>query len=260
MGRALADPAVAPLPGRSGGLCGGRGRCHVADMVGDSRHPVVYLPLVPALLCVAYVLGNREEVEKLEFESPAKLRIARAAAILADSPFLALTGPKTFGSFVRAISAFLLVGPGVAATSWKLFQSAIAGWRGSPEHVADVLKTLATVGVRVPLEELIRSDQTDRFVKTFQAVRLFDGVILRSSEPMGLVLADKLRNEILAIVPPTQGQPAPARPAARSSSAPVPARWSAPSQASPPQAAPKQTPPASPPVAPPKRRPPGRPA
>src|SRR5262249_52085411 len=135
-----------------------------------------------SLLFVAYFTANWPRLEKLEFESPAKLRTARIAAILTDSPFLALTGPNTVGSFVKVISVVALVGPGMAATAWKLLLKGLAGFRGSPEKVTEVLQTLATIGVRVPLDELLRSDAVETLAPTFAAVRLFDGVIFRSSE------------------------------------------------------------------------------
>lgn len=156
------------------------------------------------LLFVAYFTANWPRLEKLEFESPAKLRTARIAAILTDSPFLALTGPKTVGSFVKVISVVALVGPGMVATSWKLLMMALAGYRGSPDKVAEVLKTLATIGVRVPLDELLRSEAAETLAPTFAAVRLFDGVIFRSSEPVGLVLTDDLRDDVLKRIPPDQ--------------------------------------------------------
>ncbi len=163
--------------------------------------------IVWGLLFVAYATANWPRLEKLEFESPAKLRTARVAAILSDSPFLALTGPKTVGSFVKVVSVIALVGPGMVATAWKLLQMAAAGFRGSPQKVAEVLQRLATTGVRLPLEELIRSDAVEEAARTFAAVRLFDGVIFRSSEPVGLVLTDGLRDQILAQVPLDQRRP-----------------------------------------------------
>jgi hypothetical protein len=156
------------------------------------------------LLFVAYFTANRPELERLEFEAPSKLRAARITSILTDSPYLALTGPKTVGSFVKVVSVIVLVGPGILVTSWKLLLMALAGFRGSAEKVAEVLKTLATVGVRLPLEELMRSDSTESLAPTFAAVRLFDGVIVRTSEPVGLALTDRLRDEILKRVPPDQ--------------------------------------------------------
>lgn len=168
--------------------------------------------IVWGLLFVAYATANWQHLEKLEFESPAKLRVARAAAILADSPFLALTGPQTVGSFVKVIAVILLVGPGMAWTSWKLLQQALAAWRGSPDHVAEILQTLATAGARVSLEELTRVDAPEKVAATFAAVRLFDGVIYRSSEPVGLVLADSLRDELLAMIPKEKQQLTAAKP------------------------------------------------
>jgi hypothetical protein len=156
------------------------------------------------LLFVAYFTANWQRLEKLEFESTAKLRTARIAAILTDSPFLALTGPKTVGSFVKVVSVIALVGPGMVATAWKLFLMSLAGFRGSADKVAEVLKSLATVGVRIPLEELMRSESEEALAPTFAAVRLFDGVIVRSSDPVGLVLTDELREEVLNRVPPDQ--------------------------------------------------------
>lgn len=168
--------------------------------------------IVWVLLFVAYATANWPRLEKLEFESPAKLRVARAAAILADSPYLALTGPQTMGSFVKVICVILLVGPGMAWTSWKLLMQAVAAGRGSPDHVADVLQTLATAGARVSIEELTRSDAPEKVAATFQAVRLFDGVILRSSEPVGLVLTDGLRDELLKMIPKEKQQLSAAKP------------------------------------------------
>jgi hypothetical protein len=160
--------------------------------------------IVFGLLFVAYFTANWERLERAEFESPSRLRVARAAAQLADSPFLALAGPKTMGTFVRAVSIIALVGPGMVMTSWKLLQQAGAAWRASPERVAEVLRTLATAGARLPLEDLTRLDPSDRMPTTFAAVRLFDGITLRSSEPVGLVMHDSLRNKIFQQIPAAQ--------------------------------------------------------
>ncbi len=206
-----------------------------------------------ALLFVAYFTANWQRLEKLEFESPAKLRTARIAAILTDSPFLALTGPKTVGSFVKVVSVITLVGPGMAATAWKLFLMSLAGFRGSADKVAEVLKSLATVGVRIPLEELMRSESAESLAPTFAAVRLFDGVIVRSSDPIGLVLTDGLREDVLKRVPPDQRHATAAKksPPSRASS---PARPSAtaprPSAAPPTKAAPATNPKPAPPTRP----------
>jgi len=177
--------------------------------------------VVWGLLFVAYFTANWPRLETLEFEAPSKMRVARIAAILTDSPFLALTGPKTVGSFVKVVSVIALVGPGIVMTSWKLLQMALAGFRGSADKVADVLKSLATAGARLSLEELIRSDPTDSMPATFAAVRLFDGVIFRSSEPVGLVLTDRLRDEILAQLPADQRHPLTTKPPAVRVSSPT---------------------------------------
>lgn len=218
-----------------------------------------------ALLFVAYYLGNREVVERLEFESPAKLRAARAAALLTNSPFLALAGPKTAGSFVRVIAAIALVGPGMLATSWRLLVQANAARRASPEHVGAVLATLAHAGTRVSLDELFRLDASDRWDATFGAVRLFDGVIVRSSEPVGLVMSDSLRNEVLKTAPAEVKRPQAAKsPPVRVSSkgqpgggSIVPKRGGVPKAPKPGGAPAAQKP--SPPAAAPKPRPKPRP-
>lgn len=217
------------------------------------------------LLFVAYATANWPHLENLQTESPARLRAARAAAILTDSPFLALAGPKTFGTFVKAVSAVALVGPGTMMTSWRLLLQARAAWRGSPDQVAEILKTLATVGVRVPLDELLRSDPTDRFVPTFQAVQLFDGIILRTSEPVGVVLSDGLREEVLAQIPADQQRPMGAKPPPGRVSSPRPAGKASPAAAPsvktpPAKAPPSKMPPSPAPTAkaPPSKSPPGK--
>lgn len=179
-----------------------------------------------ALLFVAYATANRTRLEQLEFDSPTRLRMARATAIFADSPFLALAGPKTAGSFVKIVSVILLIGPGILMTSWKLLQQAFAAWRGSPAQVAKVLETLATAGARLSLEDLSRVDPTDGVLTTFQAVRLFDGVILRSSAPVGLVVTDSLRDDILLRISPdkrrlTAAKPTPGQVSSKTVSSPT---------------------------------------
>ena len=162
--------------------------------------------IIFGLLFVAYFTANRERLEHAELESPARQRVTRAAALLTDSPFLALAGPKTVGTFVRVVAVIALVGPGMLMTGWKMLAQAGAAWRAAPERVAEILKTLAAAGVRLPLEELTRLDPSDRMPTTFAAVRLFDGVILRTSEPVGLVISGSLRNAVFQQSPPAERQ------------------------------------------------------
>lgn len=215
------------------------------------------------LLFVIYGFANREVVERQEFESPAKVRAAKAAAIFTDSPLQALTGPKSLATFVRAITAVATVGPGMLAASWGLLKQAGAARSGSPDLVGAMLATLAHAGTRVPMEELFRLDPSDRWETTFRAVRLFDGVIVRTSDPMGLALSERLRSEILKTAPPevkrpqgakpppirvsSKGQPGGAPTLPRPQPGPGPGASkqsgaSAPSKASPPAAAPKPRP------------------
>lgn len=215
------------------------------------------------LLIVIYGFANREVVERQEFESPVKVRAEQAAAIFTDSPWLALTGPKSLATFVRVITAIATVGPGMLAASWGLLRQAGAARSSSPDRVGAVLATLAHAGTRVPMEELFRLDPSDRWETTFQAVRLFDGVIVRTSDPMGLALTERLRSEILKTAPPDVKRPQGAKPPPiRVSSrgqpggapilpkpqpgpgpgAPKQSGASAPSKASPPAAAPKPRP------------------
>jgi hypothetical protein len=179
-----------------------------------------------ALLFAAYAAANRNRLEQPEFESPTRLRIASIAAIFADSPFFALTGPKTAGSFVRIVAVIVLIGPGVLMTSWKYLIQVVAAWRGSPARVAQVLETLATAGARLSLEDLVRLDPTDGIVTTFQAVRLFDGVILRDSKPVGLALTDSLRDDVLLRISPdkrrlTAAKPAPGQVSSKTTASPT---------------------------------------
>lgn len=215
------------------------------------------------LLFVVYFFANREVVERQEFESPAKIRAARAVAIFTDSPLQALAGPKSSATFVRVITAIATVGPGMLAASWKLLGRAGAARGSSRDSVGAMLATLAHAGTRVPMEDLFRVDPSDRWETTFRAVRLFQGVVVRTSEPMGLALTEKFRSEVLKLAPPdvkrsqaakppairvsSKGQPGgvpivPRPQPGKTPTVPKPSGAPAPPKAAPPAAAPRPKP------------------
>jgi hypothetical protein len=144
-----------------------------------------------------------------------------------------------------------------------LLKQAGAARSSSTDQVGAVLATLAHAGTRVPMEELFRLDPSDRWETTFRAVRLFDGVVVRTSEPMGLALSERFRSEVLKTAPPdvkrpqaakpppirvsSKGQPggAPTQPKSQPGGVPGVPKQSgaaAPPKASPPAAAPKPRP------------------
>lgn len=153
--------------------------------------------VVWALLFVAYVTTDPQRLERLEFEPVAHLQATRAVARITGSPMLALAGPKTASSFVKVISATLLLGPGLLATSCRLYRRAAGAWGARPEDTAELLTRLAQSDRRVPFDQLARTGDSDRISTTINSLLLLDGVLLRTSDPPGLSLTDSLRAEIL---------------------------------------------------------------
>lgn len=158
------------------------------------------------LLFVAYVAVNRRREKKMDFVAPTQQRIDRAAAILGESVFQTLSGPQTVGPFVRGVSAICLAGPSLLVASWKLLMQAVSAGKAAPEDVAEVLQTIGTAGVRISIEELVRVESLEKTTTKFQALKLFDGLVLRTSEPVGIVLEESFRKELLSMIPKDKHQ------------------------------------------------------
>ena len=160
-----------------------------------------------ALLFVCYATANWTHLEKFEMESIGRLRMARAAAYVSGSSFLALTGPKTASSFVKVVSLTLLLGPGLLATSWQLLQKVRGSWVASPDNIGRFLIELAKTTSRVPFDRLRQLDGSDLFPANIHGVLLFEGVLFKSSEPVGLMMTDSLRHHVRGLAKRRKDKP-----------------------------------------------------
>ena len=111
--------------------------------------------IVLGLLFVGYFTANWQHLENLEFESRGRLFTARLAGLAAGSSFLNLAaGPKTAHSFVKVISATLLLGPGLVVTSWRLLVRAKRLFLLDTAACAKPIAAVLKAGRKVPLEDL----------------------------------------------------------------------------------------------------------
>jgi hypothetical protein len=153
--------------------------------------------IVLGLLFVGYFTANWQHLENLEFESRGKLFTARLAGLAAGSPFLNLAaGPKTAHSFVKVISATVLLGPGLVVTSWRLLVRAKRLFLLDTAACAKPIAAVLKAGRKVPLDDLADKHPHIDWEQVLPQLCLIDGVVILRSEPVGVAITDGLRDTI----------------------------------------------------------------
>jgi hypothetical protein len=153
--------------------------------------------IVLGLLFVGYFTANWQHLENLEFESRGRLFTARLAGLAAGSPILNLAaGPKTAHSFVKVISATVLLGPGLVVTSWRMLVRAKRLFLLDTAACAKPIAAVLKAGRKVPLADLADKHSHVEWERVLPQLCLIDGVVILRSEPVGVAITDGLRETI----------------------------------------------------------------
>ncbi len=168
---------------------------HIARLLGSG---IVVLFLIPA-----YVTANWNELRSLKFESSDRLLAARMIARASGIGGLAfLAGPQTAHTFVKVLSATLLLGPGLVYLAIKLVGRASLLDKLDVAAVSEALAMLIEKEQRLSLDDLARETHTTEDGLAMD-LALVDGVVPLKSGELGYTLNDDLREELLKHRPVT---------------------------------------------------------
>jgi hypothetical protein len=139
---------------------------------------------------------NRPHLENLQFERNPQLRLAYRVAPLFDAGWVALVNKRNFESFVKLISLCLLAWPQLATGAWRMVGKGMRLRAMDVAGPSKVLSHLLTQERKFTLDEL-----AEKFAKLdmrLALVPLFDvdGVLFRSTPPIGFSLEEDLRREL----------------------------------------------------------------
>lgn len=149
---------------------------------------------VVALLFVAYLTANYEELENLKIGPPGQAATVRRFARATGQGYMSIfANQETFHSFVKILSVSILAGPALVMTGIRLARSAQALKNLDPEFVAPVLIQLAKANKRVPFDRLAEKLGDRSIGDLIEQMALIDGVIIRTEGNSGMYLTEDLQ-------------------------------------------------------------------
>lgn len=147
-----------------------------------------------AMLFVAYLTANYEELENLKFGSLEQARKVRLVARATGNSYMSLfANQETFRSMVKILSVSILAGPALLMTGIRLARRAHEMKVLDEKFLAPFLIKLAKAGQRIPMDKLAADLRERSLADLIEQMSLIDGVIVRTQSNAGMYLTEDLQ-------------------------------------------------------------------
>lgn len=168
---------------------------------------VIVAWIIFALLFVAHLTANYQQLENLEFGDQEQVRKVQIFARATGRGYMSVfANQETAHSFVKVLSVSILAGPALVMTSIRLASQARQMLKLEPEFVTPFLIILAKAGKRVPMEKLATELNGRLLADLITQMSLIDGVVVRTEGKPGMYLTEDFQTTLTQVRNERKGQ------------------------------------------------------